>query len=62
MSIMENRDIRLRHNIVRGLISNGVISIEFVRSEKNLADPLTKGLNKKVVQEASRGMGLLPTS
>ena len=30
-------------------IENGVISLEFVKSERNLADPFTKGLSKKLV-------------
>ncbi|KAJ9684091.1 hypothetical protein PVL29_016537 [Vitis rotundifolia] len=58
----KNRHIRLRHNIVRQLLETGVISLEFVRSELNLADPLTKPLNKKLVEETSRGMGLMPTT
>ena len=37
-----------------------MISLQFVRSENNLADPFTKGLTKKVVLESSRGMGLKP--
>ncbi|KAL6348087.1 hypothetical protein AAG906_039242 [Vitis piasezkii] len=37
-----------------------VISLEFVRSELNLADLLTKPLNKKLVEETSKGMGLMP--
>ncbi|RVW43650.1 Retrovirus-related Pol polyprotein from transposon TNT 1-94 [Vitis vinifera] len=56
----KNRHIHLRHNIVRQLLETGVISLEFVRSELNLADPLTKPLNKKLVEETSRGMGLMP--
>ena len=43
----KNRHIRLIHNIVRQLLEIGVISLEFVRSELNLANPLTKPLNKK---------------
>ena len=56
----KKRHIRLRHNIVRQLISNGVISMEFVWSEKNLADPLTKGLTRQLVYDTSRGMRLKP--
>uniref|UniRef100_A0A2N9HZD6 Integrase catalytic domain-containing protein n=1 Tax=Fagus sylvatica TaxID=28930 RepID=A0A2N9HZD6_FAGSY len=56
----KKRHIRLRHNIVRQLIGNGVIAMEFVRSEKNLADPLTKGLTRKLVHDTSKGMGLKP--
>ena len=56
----KNMHIRLRHNIVWQLLEIGVISLEFVRLELNLADPLTKPLNKKLVEETSRGMGLMP--
>ena len=56
----KNRHIHLRHDIVRQLLETGVISLEFVRSELNLADPLTKPLNKKLLEETSRGMRLMP--
>ena len=45
--------------MVRQLLEALVISIEFVRSELNLDDPLTKPLNKKLVEETSREMGLM---
>ena len=32
--------------------------MEYVRSKKNLADPFTKGLTRRVVLESSRGMRL----
>ena len=56
----KNKHIRLRHNIVRLLLQIGVISLGFVRSKLNLVDPLTKPLNKKLVEETSRRMGLMP--
>ena len=56
----KNIKIRLRHNIVRKLLKTGVISLNFVRSELNLVDPLTKPLNRKLVERTSRGMRLLP--
>jgi hypothetical protein len=40
----KSRHIRLRHNIVRQLIENGIMSLDFVRSKRNMADPLTKPL------------------
>ncbi|GJZ50959.1 putative reverse transcriptase domain-containing protein [Tanacetum coccineum] len=40
----KSRHLGVRHSMIRELIMNGVISIEFVRSQKNLADHLTKGL------------------
>ena len=52
--------IRLRHNIMRQLLEIGVTSLDFVRLELNLADPLTKPLNRTVVEQSSRGMGLSP--
>ncbi|XP_019199897.1 PREDICTED: uncharacterized protein LOC109193510 [Ipomoea nil] len=42
------------------LILNGVITMEFVRSERNIADPFTKGLNRKDILDTSREMGLEP--
>ena len=56
----KNRHIRLRHNIVRQLIDNGVMFLDFVRSERNLANPLTKPLARRLVSETSRGIGLIP--
>ncbi|GJT51037.1 hypothetical protein Tco_0977194 [Tanacetum coccineum] len=44
-----SRHLGVRHSMIRELIMNGVISIEFVRSQHNLADHLTKGLAKDLV-------------
>ena len=41
------------------LLKTRVISLEFVRLELNLADHLTKPLNKKLLEETSRMMGLM---
>ena len=56
----KKRHIRLRHAIIRSLIRNNVISLEYVKSERNIADPLTKGLCRKLVLESAQGMGLKP--
>jgi hypothetical protein len=56
----KNRHVRLRHNIVKQLQKYGTISIDYVKSEVNLADPLTKPLGMKLICETSRGMGLEP--
>ena len=37
------RHIHRRHNTIRQLLSNEVISLDYVRSKDNIADPLTKG-------------------
>ncbi|CAH9068398.1 unnamed protein product [Cuscuta epithymum] len=55
----KNRHIRLRHKVIKRLLKNGIISINFVRSEGNLADPLTKALGRKMISETSREMGLV---
>ena len=46
----KSRHIRRRHNTIRQLIFTGVISIDYVRSKDNTADPLTKGLNRELVK------------
>ena len=39
----KSRHIRRRHNTIRQIISTGVISVDYVKSKDNIADPLTKG-------------------
>ena len=56
----KSRHIRRRHNTVRQLLSNGIISIDYIKSKENIADPLTKGLTKELVYSSSKGMGLKP--
>ena len=51
----QNIELRLRQ-----LIDNDVMSLDFVRFERNLTDPLTKPLARRVVSETSRGIGLIP--
>nr|GFA86457.1 zinc finger, CCHC-type [Tanacetum cinerariifolium] len=48
-----------KHSMIRELITNGVISIEFVRSQQNLNDHLTKGLARDLVIKSDEGMGLM---
>nr|GEU87059.1 zinc finger, CCHC-type [Tanacetum cinerariifolium] len=45
----KSRHLGVRHSMIRELIMNVVISIEFVRSQHNLADHLTKGLARDLV-------------
>ncbi|KAL0345491.1 UNVERIFIED_CONTAM: Retrovirus-related Pol polyprotein from transposon RE2 [Sesamum radiatum] len=56
----KRRHIRISHSAVKELLKNGIISLEYVRSERNLADPLTKGLTRRVILETSRAIGLNP--
>ncbi|KAL2245930.1 UNVERIFIED_CONTAM: Retrovirus-related Pol polyprotein from transposon TNT 1-94, partial [Sesamum indicum] len=45
----KRRHIRIRHEAVKELLKNGIISLDYVRSERNLADPLTKGLTRRII-------------
>ncbi|GKA43532.1 hypothetical protein Tco_0736256 [Tanacetum coccineum] len=56
----KSRHIGLRHRQVNQLINDGVITVSFLRSSKNLADPFTKGLPRKLIESTSQGMGLKP--
>ena len=56
----KSRHIRRKHNTVRQLISTGVISVDYVKLKDNIADPLTKGLNRELVKKSSGEMGLKP--
>ena len=49
-----------RHNTVRQFLSNGIISIDYIKLKDNLADPLTEGLTREQVNCTSRGMRLKP--
>ncbi|CAL2268730.1 unnamed protein product [Prunus armeniaca] len=56
----KRRQIRRKHSTIREFLSNGAIRVDFVRSDENLADPLTKGLVQEKVWKTSKGMGLKP--
>ena len=56
----KSRHIRRRHNTIKQQLLIGVISIDYVKSKDNIADPLTKGLNRELVEKSSKGMRLKP--
>jgi len=56
----KSRHIGLRHAYIHQLIKDGIITIDFVQSNKNLANPLTKGLVTDLVLKTSRGWDLSP--
>ncbi|GAA0167476.1 hypothetical protein LIER_22402 [Lithospermum erythrorhizon] len=56
------KNICIRHDVVRQFLKNGVISLDYVKSERNLADSFTEGLTRKVILDTSRGMRLKPLS
>ena len=54
----KSRHISLRHNTVRQLLEEDTITVAYIKSCSNLADPLIKGLNKDLVHKTSVEMGL----
>ena len=54
-----NKHIQIRLKFVQHLLGK-VVLLDFVKSEKNIADLLTKGLSRSVVLESSREMGVKP--
>ena len=53
-----NMHVSLRHDYARNLIKDGIISLTYVKSSENLADPITKPLTKDLVRSASSRIGL----
>ncbi|GJS95273.1 retrovirus-related pol polyprotein from transposon TNT 1-94 [Tanacetum coccineum] len=56
----KKRQIRQKHNTIREFLTTGAIRVDHVRTDKNIADPLTKGLAREKVPNTSKGMGLMP--
>jgi hypothetical protein len=51
----------IRHlKIVRKLRNFGVITVYYIKTDKNLANPFTKELSQNVIDIASREMGTRP--
>ncbi|KAL8149671.1 hypothetical protein AgCh_006619 [Apium graveolens] len=49
-----NRHIQVRLKSIRGLVSDRIIAIEFIGTQDNIVDPLTKGLEHAVVLKSRR--------
>ena len=54
----KKRQIRRKHNTIRGFLSTGAVRVDYVGTEDNLANPLTKGLAREKVWKTSERMGL----
>jgi hypothetical protein len=46
---------------VRKMRNSGVITLDYIHTEKNLANPFSKGLSCNVIDDASKEMSLRPT-
>ena len=60
-NIKSSRHVKRRLKSVRKLRNSGVITVDYISTTKNLADPFTKGLSRNVIDNASKEMGLRPT-
>jgi hypothetical protein len=60
-NMKSSRHVKRRLKSVRKLKNSGVIALGYVQMAKNLADPITKGLSRNMIDLASREMGLRPT-
>ena len=40
----KSRPIRRKHSVVRSYLSGGIITVDYIKSNDNLADPFTKAL------------------
>ena len=56
----KNRHIHLRHEVVKWLLKDEIVSIDYIKSEVNLVDPLTKPLRRKLILETSSRMRIKP--
>jgi hypothetical protein len=60
-NMKSSRHIKRRLKSVRKMRNSGVITLDYIHTEKNLPDPFTKGLSHNVIDTASKVMGLRPT-
>lgn len=54
----KSRHMSLRHDYIRKLIKSGIISLNYVKSIENLADHLTKPLNRDLVNSTTSRDGV----
>ncbi|KAL0554135.1 hypothetical protein IC582_008049 [Cucumis melo] len=56
----KRRQICRKHSTIRELLTTSAMIVNYVRSDDNLANPLTKGLAREKVFKTSERMGLKP--
>ena len=54
----KSKPIRRKHSIVRSYLRSGIIIMDYIKSNDNIAYPFTKASAKDRVWNTSRGMGL----
>jgi hypothetical protein len=56
-----SRHIKRRLKYIRKIRNSGAITLDYIHTEKNLADPFTKGLSRNGIDATSKEMDLRPT-
>jgi hypothetical protein len=57
-NMKSNKQVKHRLKSVRKLRSSRVIALDYIQTAKNLVDPITKGLSRTVIDNASMKVGL----
>jgi hypothetical protein len=60
-NMKSSRHIKIWLKSVRKMRNSRVITLDYIHTEKNLADPFTNGLSRNVIDVVSKEMGLRPT-
>jgi hypothetical protein len=60
-NMKSSRHIKRRLKFVRKIRNSGVITLDYIHTEKNLVDPFTNGLSRNVIDAASKEVGLRST-
>lgn len=59
-NMKSSRHVKRRLKSVRKMRNSGVITLDYIQTNRNLADPFTKGLSRNVIDSASKEMGMRP--
>jgi hypothetical protein len=57
-NMKSSRHIQRRLKSVRKMRNSGVITLDYIHTEKNLANSFTKGLSRNVIDTASKELSL----
>jgi hypothetical protein len=60
-NVKSSRHIKRRLKSIRKIRNSEVITLDYIHTEKNLANSFTKGLPHNVIDVASKEMSLRPT-
>jgi hypothetical protein len=59
-NMKSSRHIKRRIKYISKMRNSGVISLDYIHTEKNLTNLFTKGLSRNVIDVASKEIGLRP--